>query len=218
MVVATNREEEKTEKHANLLLLWLDSAWLRMPNHPNSPHLSRTRSLRKQEGIGPHSLFHSLCLGKTKQQVFKMSDIQSKVNQLTLKIEGELKTLVDEVERLKLRPLGRNMHKCVVGCYDKAGKNGRKEHLESCSQQCQIPYQTAGAATQNEIVEFQNRLNRSMGQCNDEVGGMVTPEISQDERKMKKLEESLFKCLQGAVEKSRQGLKPLRQRIESHLS
>ena len=37
-------------------------------------------------------------------QTSTMADIQSKVNVLTSKIEGELKTLVDEVERLKVCP------------------------------------------------------------------------------------------------------------------
>ena len=32
-------------------------------------------------------------------------DLQSKVNQLTSKIQGELTTVVDELERYKLRPI-----------------------------------------------------------------------------------------------------------------
>ena len=46
-------------------------------------------------------------------------ELQSKVNQLTAKIEGDLTTMVDEIERLKLRPMGRSMHACIVACYDK---------------------------------------------------------------------------------------------------
>mmetsp|Transcript_11462 Transcript_11462/g.19852 ORF Transcript_11462/g.19852 Transcript_11462/m.19852 type:complete len:150 (+) Transcript_11462:150-599(+) len=145
-------------------------------------------------------------------------DLQSKVNQLTAKIEGDLTTMVDEVERLKLRPLGRKMHACIVSCYDKAGKNGRKEQIEQCSQQCEIPYRTAGAATQQEIGNFQNRLNRAMQQCNDDAQGMVTPDMQNDSRKMKKVEDSLLKCIDGAIGKSREALKPMKQRIESHLS
>lgn len=36
---------------------------------------------------------------------FIMADLQSKVNQLTSKIQGELTTVVDELERYKLRPI-----------------------------------------------------------------------------------------------------------------
>ena len=100
----------------------------------------------------------------------------------------------------------------------RAGKSGRKEVLEQCQQQCQTPYQTAAAVTQNEIAQFQNRLNSSMGQCSNDVQGMVTPEIAANERKMQKLENDLLKCIQGAINKSRDGLKPMRQRIESQMS
>ena len=46
-------------------------------------------------------------------------EMQSKVNQLTSKIEGDLTSMVDEIERLKLRPMARQMHACIVACYDK---------------------------------------------------------------------------------------------------
>ncbi|KAL3768783.1 hypothetical protein ACHAWU_006884 [Discostella pseudostelligera] len=146
------------------------------------------------------------------------SDLQSRVGQLTAKIEGDLTSLVDEIERSKLRPMGRSMYSCIVSCYDKAGKNCAKEQIEQCSQQCQIPYQQAGAATQQEIANFQNRLNRSIMQCNDDAQGMVTPDMQHDARKMKKVEDSMLKCIEGVIDKSRGGLKPMKQRIESYIA
>lgn len=99
----------------------------------------------------------------------------------------------------------------------RAGKSGRKEQLEHCSQQCRAPYQRAGAATQQEIGGFQQRLNNAMQMCNADAQGMVTPDMANDSRKMKRVEDSLLKCIQGAVEKSRGGLKPMRQRIEAQI-
>jgi len=46
-------------------------------------------------------------------------ELQSKVNALTSKIEVDLTNMVDEIERLKLRPLARKSHSCIVSCYDK---------------------------------------------------------------------------------------------------
>jgi len=46
-------------------------------------------------------------------------ELQSKVNAITSKVEVDLTNMVDEIERLKLRPLGRKMHSCIVSCYDK---------------------------------------------------------------------------------------------------
>ena len=145
-------------------------------------------------------------------------DLQSKVNQLTATIQGDVSSMVDEIERLKLRPVARKMHSCIVSCYDKAGKNGRKEQIEQCTQQCQMPYQTAGAVTQQELGNFQNRLQRAMMQCQDDAQGMITPDMGEDSRKMKRVEESMLKCIEGVVSKSRDGLKPMKQRIESQMS
>ena len=46
-------------------------------------------------------------------------ELQSKVNALTSNVEVDLTNMVDEIERLHLRPLGRKMHSCIVSCYDK---------------------------------------------------------------------------------------------------
>jgi len=46
-------------------------------------------------------------------------ELQSKVNQLTSKIQGDVSKVIDEIERYKLRPMGREMYACIVACYDK---------------------------------------------------------------------------------------------------
>ena len=99
----------------------------------------------------------------------------------------------------------------------RAGKNGRKEQIEQCSQQCTIPSQRAGNAAQQEIANFQNRLNNSLQMCQTDAQSMITPDMSTDSRKMKKVEDSLLKCITEACDKSKAGLKPMRQRIESQL-
>ena len=99
----------------------------------------------------------------------------------------------------------------------RAGKNGRKEQIEGCANQCQIPYQTAAAVTQQELGNFQNRLQRSMMHCQDEAQGMITPDMQNDDRKMKKAEDTMIRCMEDAIQKSREGLKPMRERMESQL-
>ena len=147
-----------------------------------------------------------------------MADLQARVNQLTSKVEGDLTNMVDEIERLKLRPMGRQMYSCIVSCYDKAGKNGRKEQIEQCAQQCQIPYQQAQAVTQQEIGNFQNRLQNGMMQCQNDAQAMVTPDMQGNDKKMKQVEDNLMKCIEGAVGKSKNEMGPMKQRIESRMT
>ena len=57
-----------------------------------------------------------------------------------------------------------------------------------------------------------------MMQCNEDAQSLVTPDMVDDTRKMKKVEDSLLKCIEGVVDKSTGGLKPMKQRIESQIS
>jgi exonuclease VII large subunit len=99
----------------------------------------------------------------------------------------------------------------------RAGKNGRKEQIEQCSQQCQAPYQRAAAVTQQEIGNFQNRLSRALMQCNDDAQSMVTPEMQNETKQMKRVEDSLLKCMEGVIHNGRESLKPMKKRVESQI-
>ena len=80
-----------------------------------------------------------------------------------------------------------------------------------------MPYQQAGQVTQQEIGNFQNRLQNGMMQCQNDAQAMVTPDMQGDEKKMRQVENNLFKCIEGAVGKSKAELGPMRQRIESRM-
>ena len=75
-------------------------------------------------------------------------DLQARANVLNARLEGEAKIVVDDIERNLLRSVARNAYACVVKCYDDAGKNGSAEALDSCSRQCQNPYQMANNVVQ----------------------------------------------------------------------
>ena len=68
-----------------------------------------------------------------------------------------------------------------------------------------------------EINQFQNRLSRAMMQCNDEAQDMMTPDVQNNARKMKKIEDTVLKCISGVVDKNVTALKPMRERIQSQI-
>ncbi len=67
--------------------------------------------------------------------------IQAQANALNAKMEGEASKMLDEVERIWMRKVARQSFACAVKCYDKAGTSGPAESLESCTRNCQAPYQ-----------------------------------------------------------------------------
>lgn len=145
------------------------------------------------------------------------AELQIKANELNSRMEGEAKKSIDEIERTLLRPIARKAYACVVKCYDDAGQHGSTEQIDRCSRQCQGPYQLASNVLQQEIGQFQNRLNRAMMQCNDEASAMITPAVQNDARKMKKVEDTVLNCMSKTVDHHIKQLLPMKQRIEASL-
>uniref|UniRef100_A0A6U0IBM4 Protein FAM136A n=1 Tax=Minutocellus polymorphus TaxID=265543 RepID=A0A6U0IBM4_9STRA len=143
--------------------------------------------------------------------------LQSQANALNARMEGEAKTAIDSIERELLRPLAQKSYECISKCYSKAGTTGSNEQLEHCSRSCQVVHQQAHAMLQQEINQFQNRLSRAMMQCNDEAQDMMTPDVQNNARKMKKIEDTVLNCISGVVQKNVGALKPMRERIESQI-
>jgi len=146
------------------------------------------------------------------------NDLQTKAQALNGRIESEAKGVIDEIEKNLLRPIARKSYACVVECYDKAGNSGNSEELEHCSKSCQYPYQSAHNIIQQEVSQFQNRLGRAMMKCNDDVSAMITPDVQNDARKMKKIEESALGCISQTVTQHIAMLGPMRNRLTVELS
>lgn len=77
------------------------------------------------------------------------SAMQAKAQALNVKMEGEARGVLDEIERTLLRKKALESYRCVVKCFEKAGSSGSSEVLDQCSRNCQVPYQQANALVQN---------------------------------------------------------------------
>eukprot|EP00550_Attheya_septentrionalis_P002621 CAMPEP_0198288342 /NCGR_PEP_ID=MMETSP1449-20131203/6867_1 /TAXON_ID=420275 /ORGANISM="Attheya septentrionalis, Strain CCMP2084" /LENGTH=154 /DNA_ID=CAMNT_0043986457 /DNA_START=98 /DNA_END=562 /DNA_ORIENTATION=+ len=146
------------------------------------------------------------------------ADLQARAAALNAKMEGEAKKTLDEVERTLLRPIARDSYACALSCYDKAGSKGSPDQLEACNQNCQVPYQASHNVVQQEVGGFQQRLQRAMMQCNDDAQGMITPGMQDDAKAMKKVEDTVLKCISKTVDTHIASLKPLKERITANLN
>ena len=143
--------------------------------------------------------------------------LQAKAQALNAKIEAAATGVLDELERTSVRKVARKGLECVLKCYDKAGTTGPNDALQNCSANCQMPSQQANQLVQSEVAQFQNRLNRSMMECQDKAKDMMYPGIENDAKKMGQVEDSLLKCMSSTVDQHIGLLKPMRQRIEGQL-
>jgi urease gamma subunit len=56
-----------------------------------------------------------------------------------------------------------------------------------------------------------------MVQCNEEAVAMITPAVQKDARKMKKVEDTVLKCMSRTVDENIKHLGPMKHRIEAGL-
>uniref|UniRef100_A0A7S2YSU4 Protein FAM136A n=1 Tax=Entomoneis paludosa TaxID=265537 RepID=A0A7S2YSU4_9STRA len=145
------------------------------------------------------------------------SAAQQKAQMLNAKLETAARDMLDDIERNHLRKMARTAYSCVVSCYDKAGATGSPESLDHCAQSCQVPHQQANHHVQNEIAQFQNRLNRSMQECQDKARDVMKPGYENDARKMQQVEDTLLACISQTVDSHIRLLKPMRERILTQL-
>lgn len=68
-----------------------------------------------------------------------------------------------------------------------------------------------------EVNQFQNRLNRAMMDCQDQARDMVTGDIQNDARQMRKFENTILSCMSKTVDHHIGLLDPMAKRIERDL-
>jgi len=145
------------------------------------------------------------------------SDIERSVAELHEKLERKIESTLGDFEKTHLRGLARKSYACILNCYDDS-TNITPFQIDECSRYCQREIQSAQQYIQNEVSQFQARLNRSLMNCNDSFSASITPEIQNDPKKLKKMEGTLLHCMSSVVDNHIELIKPLQNRIEAHLS
>lgn len=143
--------------------------------------------------------------------------MQAKAQALNSKMEAEARSVLDNIEKTIVRKIARKGVECVLKCYDKAGTTQGQDVLEQCVRNCQMPSQQANQLVQQEVQQFQNRLNRSMMECQDKAKDLMYPGIENDAKKMAKVEDTLLGCMSKTVDTHIGLLNPMKQRIQSSL-
>ncbi len=141
-------------------------------------------------------------------------ELEAHVRSLNAKLDGKAKSMLDEIEKIHVRPLARKSYLCAASCYDKAGKTGSSDQIQHCIQTCQMPFQQAQSYINSEIQQFQDRLTRGMMQCNDEArDAMYSTSGNSNSSNNNNNNEAVAKCFTTCVDKHIQVLDTMKSRI-----
>ncbi|XP_070541172.1 protein FAM136A-like [Ptychodera flava] len=108
------------------------------------------------------------------------------------RVENAVKKSVEELDREHLRKMQANMYKCCTKCCETPSYT--MEGAQRCIEQCSLPLQQAQTYVQNELGEFQDRLQRCAMQCQDDLKDLVARGNTNEAMMRSHLEQCLSKC------------------------
>ncbi|XP_050738211.1 protein FAM136A-like isoform X2 [Eriocheir sinensis] len=89
------------------------------------------------------------------------------VDQAQHRIQEAMTALVDDLDKTYLRGMQRTMHLCAASCCEK--KENSVDQVHRCIENCSTPLTQAQSFVQNELSQFQERLQRCVMVCQDRV-------------------------------------------------
>jgi len=101
------------------------------------------------------------------------------VDQAQTRIQEAMTTLVDDLDKTYLRGMQKSMHLCASECCDR--KESSVDQVHRCIENCSTPLTQAQSFVQNELSQFQERLQRCVMVCQDKVRNQVTVDTSESQ-------------------------------------
>ncbi|XP_017776548.1 PREDICTED: protein FAM136A-like [Nicrophorus vespilloides] len=138
------------------------------------------------------------------------------VEQQRQRVEQEMTKLVDELDKQYLRQMQADMHRCAAKCCD--DKSVSLERVQQCVEHCSGPLNKSQGYVQSELEGLQNRLQRCVMECNDDIKLKMGPNPSESEvnRYSLMFENCAVKCVDKHVELIPSVMKAMKTVLAKH--
>ncbi|XP_056638971.1 protein FAM136A-like [Diorhabda carinulata] len=95
------------------------------------------------------------------------------------RIEQEMTKLLNDLDLHYLRKMQADMHRCAAVCCE--NKEASLEKVQKCVESCSVRINWAQSYVQTEMDHLQNKLQRCVMECNDDVKLKMGPNPSDSE-------------------------------------
>ncbi|XP_014489342.1 PREDICTED: protein FAM136A-like [Dinoponera quadriceps] len=95
------------------------------------------------------------------------------------RVEDNVTRLVEEIDKSVLRKMQRDMHRCAASCCENETYTAQK--VQNCVENCTTTLHKAQQYVQGEFDRVQNRLQRCIMECNDDIRDKMGPNPTQTE-------------------------------------
>ncbi|KAJ8942654.1 hypothetical protein NQ318_013367 [Aromia moschata] len=125
------------------------------------------------------------------------------VEQQRQRIEHEMTKMINEIDMEYLRKMQADMHRCAAQCCD--NREASLERVQKCVENCSSKINWAQSYVQRELEQLQNKLQRCVMDCNDDVRVEKFTSIFED-------------CAKKCVDKQIEYMPSLLKKIKADLS
>ncbi|CAH1953752.1 unnamed protein product [Acanthoscelides obtectus] len=95
------------------------------------------------------------------------------------RVEQEMTKMINELDVDYLRKMQAAMHKCAAACCE--NNSASLESVQKCVESCSVKLTWAQGYVQRELEQLQNKLQRCVMDCNDEVRVKMGPNPTHSE-------------------------------------
>ncbi|ENN72783.1 protein FAM136A [Dendroctonus ponderosae] len=130
------------------------------------------------------------------------------------RVEQEMTKLVNELDMQYLRKMQADMHRCAAACCD--NRESSLERVQKCVENCSEPLNWAQNYVQEELGALQNKLQRCVMNCNDDV--RVQLGVNPSDSEVDKFTKIFEKCATGCVDSQVKFIPSLLRKMKNDLS
>ncbi|KAJ8912840.1 hypothetical protein NQ315_007971 [Exocentrus adspersus] len=135
------------------------------------------------------------------------------VEQQRQRIEQEMTKMINDLDVGFLRKMQADMHRCAANCCE--NKEASLERVQRCVEKCSVKINWAQSYVQTELEQLQNKLQRCIMDCNDDVRVKLGPNPS--EADVEKFTTVFENCAKGCVDKQIDYMPLLLKKIKAEL-
>ncbi|GFR04544.1 protein FAM136A [Trichonephila clavipes] len=116
------------------------------------------------------------------------------------RVKEGINSLLEELDRSCMRKMQGDMHRCAAKCCDNPSLSMEESH--TCIESCSKTITEAQAYLQNELTNYQDRLQRCVMQCQDNIRDKVTPSTTEAQVSSfkKDFESCVVKCADAHID------------------
>jgi len=130
------------------------------------------------------------------------------------RVEDHMTKMVEEIDKTYLRKMQRDMHRCAAQCCENETYSIQKVH--NCVDDCSSSLNKAQQYVQGEFERVQNRLQRCIMECNDNIKDKMG--LNPTQREVDKYSEEFEKCATKCVDSYCELLPTLEKTMKKVLS